>query len=307
MSAKDGDARADVAMVGGGAAGLSAAIALARFGRRIVVVDAGRPRNAPADGMHNVLGFDGVSPLEYLARGRAEFEKYGGLVIEDFAEGVSRADGFRLELRSGRIVTAPRLVVASGVRDVLPDVPGVRALWGRDVLHCPFCHGWEVRGQAIGILGTEPRSMHQARLFAELSDHVSYFTHTGPPVDAADADALRNVGVAVIDARVAELVTSDERLAGVRLFDGTVVALQALVITPDARPSSPILDALGVPLAESPAGYAADAMGATQVPGVWIAGNIAQPFATVVLAAAQGMTVASAITADILTARGRVA
>ena len=171
----------DVAIVGGGAAGLSAAVALARSLRSVVVVDAGEPRNAPAAGAHNVLAREGVSPLELLAAGRGEAEHYGAEICHDRAVAARRRDDvFELDLASGGTVRARRLLLATGLIDELPDVPGVREFWGTSVLHCPYCHGWEVRGQRIGVLGTSPFSVHQTLLFRQLSADVTLFSHTMP-------------------------------------------------------------------------------------------------------------------------------
>ncbi|MFL6135807.1 MAG: FAD-dependent oxidoreductase, partial [Nocardioidaceae bacterium] len=143
----------DVVVVGGGAAGLSAGLMLARARRSVVVVDAGSPRNAPAHGVHGLLGHDGVPPAELLARGRDEVRQYGGRLLQGEVATVSRCPGrFSVELTDGGVLTARRLLVTTGLVDQLPEVPGVRERWGRDVLHCPYCHGWEVGGRSIGVL-----------------------------------------------------------------------------------------------------------------------------------------------------------
>lgn len=298
----------DVVVVGGGSAGLTAAIALARFGRRIDVVDAGEPRNAPAAGVHNLLGHDGVSPLELLRLGRDELRRFGGVVTQDRAVSAARVEGgFEVVLASGARRLAPRLVVATGGRDRLPAVAGLRERWGREVLHCPFCHGWEVRGQRIGILATAPdAAVHQAALFRELSDDVVVFVADGVDLTGEQRERLDALGIGLDVAAVAVLVEHD-RLTGVRLADGRAVVRQALVVAPDVDVTDPVLDALGVPQSDDPrTGYVHDAVGATPVPGVWVAGNVAEPFATVVMASAAGMTVAAAVTADILAERVRL-
>jgi thioredoxin reductase len=133
----------DVVVVGGGAAGLSAALVLVRARRMVVVVDAGAPRNAPAAHMHGFLSRDGMPPRELLAAGRAEVSSYGGRLIDDTVVGVE--PGFHVRLASGAHLRTRRILVATGLRDELPDLPGVRERWGRDLLHCPYCHGYEVR------------------------------------------------------------------------------------------------------------------------------------------------------------------
>src|SRR5512133_835933 len=174
----------DVVVVGGGAAGLSGAVALARSRRSVLVVDAGEPRNAPAAGVHNYLGREGVPPADLLAAGRAELASYGGRVAAGRAVAARPWErpgtGFVVTLDDGRVVAARRLLVATGLVDGLPDVAGVRERWGRDVLHCPYCHGWEVRDQAIGVLWRNPLSLHQALLFRQLSADVVLFLGGAP-------------------------------------------------------------------------------------------------------------------------------
>ncbi len=303
----DDDVVRDVLVIGGGSAGLSAAIALARFGRRVEVVDAGEPRNAPAGGVHNLLGHDGISPLELLRLGREEFARFGGVVVRDRAVSAQQVDaGFEVTLASGGTRTTRRLVVATGGRDRLPDVPGLRERWGREVLHCPFCHGWEVRGEAIGVLATDAgTAAHQALLFRELSTDVVVFAGDDVAFSDEQRGQLEALGIGVAG-RAVGVVVEDDRLTAVRLADGSAVARQAVVVAPEVDVTDPVLDALGVVRSDDlRTGYVHDAMGATSVPGVWVAGNVAEPFATVVMASAAGMTVAGAVTADIVAERLR--
>ena len=166
----------DVVIVGGGAAGLSAALVLGRARRRVAVIDAGAPRNAPAAHMQGFLSRDGMPPAELLAAGRAEVTGYGVEIVNDQVHAIE--PGFVVRLAGGQVLTARRILVATGVGDELPDIPGVRERWGKDLLHCPYCHGWEVRDQPLGVLGTHPcRCMH-AQLVRQWSDDVVYFAHT---------------------------------------------------------------------------------------------------------------------------------
>ena len=163
----------DVVVVGGGPAGLSAALVLGRARRRVAVVDAGAPRNAPAAHMHGYLSRDGLPPAELLAVGRAELTSYGVELIADHVVAADR--GFVIRLGGGRVLTARRLLIATGIRDELPDIPGVRERWGRDLLHCPYCHGWEVRDQPLGVLGTQPAAAEHALLVRQWSADVIFF------------------------------------------------------------------------------------------------------------------------------------
>src|ERR1700691_5976592 len=193
----------DVVVVGGGAAGLAGAVALARSRRSVLVVDAGDPRNAPASHVHNFLSRDGTPPAEIYAVGRQEVAMYGGRVETGRVTALSRS-GERFAVRiGGRAVTARRLLVATGVRDELPQVPGLAERWGIDVLHCPYCHGWEVRGQRIGVLATGPTAVHQVLMFRQLSDRVSLLQHTGPAPAPGQCEQLAALGVPVVTGTVA--------------------------------------------------------------------------------------------------------
>ncbi len=295
----------DVVVIGGGAAGLNGAIMLARSRRSVVVIDAGAPRNAPADGVHGLLARDGTSPFELLERGRAEVHGYGGQVLTGEVATVTRDDDvFTVSLTDGRTTRARRLLVTSGLTDELPDIHGLRARWGRDVLHCPYCHGWEVRDQAIGVLASGPMSMHQALLFRQLSDDVTYFAHALPPTDE-QAEQLAARGITVVDAEVTSVEVADDRLRGVRLADGTVVSRDALVVAPRMVARAEFLDDLGLKPVEHPSGMGehipADATGRTDVPGVWVAGNVTDVAAQVGAAAAAGAFAAAQINADLVT------
>ena len=268
----------DVVVVGGGAAGLSGAVALARSRRSVLVVDAGDPRNAPASHVHNFLSRDG--------------ERFG---VQVGAEAGSRT------------VAARRLLVATGVRDVLPDVPGLAARWGIDVLHCPYCHGWEVRDQRIGILSTGPAAVHQALLFQQLSPHVTLLRHTGPAPDAGQRAQLAALGVAIADGEVEQIEAGPGGLTGVRLAGGVHLALDAVVVSPRMEARAELLEPLGlepveVLLGEHPIGtrIEADRTGATAVPGVWVAGNLTEPQAQVMAAAAAGLMAGAAINFDLV-------
>jgi len=291
----------DVVVVGGGAAGLSGALALARARRAVLVVDGGQPRNAPAAHVHNYLSRDGAAPSELLAAGRAEVTGYGGRIISGDVASAERLDsqdgrgGFRVALAGGDTVRARRLLVTTGLVDELPDVPGVAERWGRDVLHCPYCHGWEVRDQAIGILGAGPMAAHGALLFRQWSADVILFQHTAPPLSEEQ------------DGEVAALDIRDDRLAGVRLRSGEFIPRQAVVVAPRFVARTEALSALGLETTNlEMAGHVlgsyvpADATGATAVPGVWVAGNVTDPRGQVITAAAAGLMAGAAINADLI-------
>jgi len=297
----------DVVVIGGGAAGLSAAVALARSCRSVLVVDAGEPRNSPAGHVHNFLTRDGTPPGDLFAAGRAEVVRYGGQVEAGKVTALSRDGELFLAEVNGRGVTARRLLVATGLRDELPDVPGLAERWGTDVLHCPYCHGWEVRDERVGILATGPAAVHQALLFRQLTPHVTVLRHTAAPFAAEQAEQFSVLGIPVIDGLVVQVETSAGRLAGARLADGTTVALDALVVTPKCVANADLLAPLGLVTVEmSVQGQvlatriAAQPSGATSVPGIYVAGNVTDPQAQVITSAGAGLMTGAAINMDLV-------
>ena len=297
----------DVVVIGGGAAGLSGAVALARSRRSVLVVDDGSPRNAPAAHIHNFLTRDGTSPAELSALGRDEVTSYGGVVQSAQVTALSRdGDGFRVEL-GPRSVTARRLLIATGLRDELPDIDGLATRWGTDVLHCPYCHGWEVRDGRIGVLATGPAAVHQALMFRQLSNRVIFLQHTGPTPNDEQVEQLHALGIEIVDGIVLAVDSADDRLAGVRLDDGRRVDLDALVVAPRAVARADLLAPLGLVPIDVLMGdhvigttIATDPTGKTVTPGVWAAGNVTSVQAQVVSSAAAGLMAGAAINADLI-------
>lgn len=288
----------DVVIVGGGAAGLSAALVLGRARRRVAIVDAGAPRNAPAAHMQGFLSRDGMPPSELLAAGRAEVSAYGVELLEDQVVGIE--PGFVVHRQSGaESLIARRILVTTGVGDGLPDIPGVRERWGRDLLHCPYCHGWEVRDQPLGVLGTHPGAVQHAQLVRQWSDDVVFFAHTYEltTLEQAELDAR---GIRTVEGRVTRLVISNDALTGVELDDGRVIARSAVFVRPTNTPHPDgLLAGLGCEL--DSAGFATvDGTGRTSVDGVWAAGNVVDPRGQVITAAGAGSAAAIAINADLV-------
>jgi len=292
----------DVVVVGGGAAGLSAALMLARARRRVTVVDAGAPRNAPADGVHALLALDGVSPAELLARGRDEVIGYGGEITAAEVIDVSAvSDGFAVRMRNGGVLRARRLLIATGLIDELPEIPGLRERWGREVVHCPYCHGWEVRDRLIGVLATGQMSVHQALLFRQWSGNLRYFSQGLEP-SAEEQAKLAAVGIPVVAGGVTGLEAGDQRAIGVRLDDGRIVEVDVVALASRMVARADVFSGIGIEPTEHPIGsyIAADRTGRTAVPGVWVAGNATDLSAQVSAASADGARVAAQINADLV-------
>jgi thioredoxin reductase len=286
----------DVLVVGGGAAGLSAALVLLRARRTVVLVDAGAPRNAPAGRMHGFLSRDGTPPQDLLEAGRSEVSGYGGRLISATVVGIEA--GCQVLLTNGTKLTARRIIVATGLRDELPDIPGVRERWGRDLLHCPYCHGYEVRDQPLGVLGGTPDTAQHALLIRQWSADVILFPHTNP-LTADEREKLTAHGIRIADSPVARLVVDKDRLQGVELVDGTVVPRTAVFVRPRLVPNSDLLTSLGCEVDEN--GWPVhDSAGRTTVAGAWVIGNAADPRAQVITAAGQGSAAAIALNADLV-------
>ena len=289
----------DVVIVGGGAAGLSAALVLGRARRRVAVLDAGAPRNAPAAHLHGYLSRDGMPPAEFLQIGRAEVQGYGVEIIDGMVATVERqaggftvtlagrrawgrvrqvvarqVGGFTVTLASGGVLAARRLLVTTGLTDELPAIPGLRERWGRDVLHCPYCHGYEVAGRRLGVLALLPFATHQANMIPDWGP-TTFLTNGVVALAANERAALVARGVAIEEESVTEILNAGDGLAGVRLADGRTVALDALFTGVPTRLASPLAAQLGCAIDDVIGGpiIRVDAMGQTTVPGVYAAGD----------------------------------
>ncbi|WP_405616931.1 NAD(P)/FAD-dependent oxidoreductase [Streptomyces sp. NBC_01508] len=309
----------DAVVIGGGAAGLNGALMLARSRRSVTVIDSGTPRNAPAEGVHGLLGLEGVAPAELLRRGREEVRRYGGRVVTgevtaalpvgSTAPAAPAAEGdprFAVTLADGGVLRARRLLVATGARDVLPDVPGLARHWGHGVVHCPYCHGWEVRDEPIGILAVGPASVHHALLFRQLTDDLVYFTReTDLDQDTRARFAAR--GIRVVDTPTAAIEAAEAAegggIAGVRLADGRFVPRRVLAVMTTLWVRADGLGGLNLPMRDLPGGmgrhFATGPAGTTDVRGVWVAGNAADLTAQVGASAAAGALAGAHINADL--------
>ena len=303
------DETVDAVVIGGGPAGLSGALMLARSRRSVVVIDSRTPRNAPAEGVHGLLGLEGTPPPELLRRGREEVGRYSGRVVTgevtSAAPAAPTAEGdlrFTITLADGRAVQARRVLVATGLRDVLPDIPGLAQHWGHGVVHCPYCHGWEVRDEPIGILAVGPASIHHALLFRQLTEDLVYFT-PGTDLDEDTRARFAARGIRVIDTPVAEVESDDNGITGVRLADGQVVPRRVLAVATTMLARSDGLDGLRLPMEELPGGmgcrFATGVAGTTEVPGVWVAGNATDLTAQVGASAAAGALAGARMNADL--------
>jgi len=237
-----------------------------------------------------------MPPADLLTVGRDEVAGYGGELLQDRVDQID--PGFLVHLAAGPVLPARRVLVATGLRDELPELPGVRERWGKDLLHCPYCHGYEVRDQPLGVLGTGPASVGQALLVRQWSDDVVFFPHT-LDVTGDERERLTARGVPIVDSMVRRLVVDGDRLRGVELAEGQVVARAAVFVFPRMVAHDTLLTDLGCDKDED--GWViTDPSGRTSVPGVWAAGNVASPRAQVLTAAAMGSAAAIAINQDLV-------
>lgn len=296
----------DVAVIGGSAAGLAGALQLVRQRRSVIVIDSDEPRNATASHMHSYLGHEGLPASELRAIGREEVRSFGGEVLAGRAIDVTRSrhdnDGFKfvVHLAGGTEVLARRVLAATGVTDVLPDIEGLADHWGSGVITCPFCHGYEVRDARVVQIVTHPIGLHPAVLFAHLSSRLTLVLHDGVAPDDPALGKLRASGVDIIDTKVKRVVASAMGdLEGVELADGTAIGADAVVVTTIARPRIDALQGLGIRTVPHPSGVMhqveATPTGETEVAGLFAAGNIVEPSLQMLPAAAGGSQVGAMI------------
>lgn len=285
----------DAIVVGGSFAGISAALQLARARRRVAVVDAGSPRNRFAQASHGFFGHDGRAPLDLIAQAREQLLAYPTVrfVAAQALEAAPQGEGFALALDNGERLVGRRLLLATGVRDLLPELPGLAERWGQSVAHCPYCHGYEFDRQPLGVLYRMPLSLHQAQLIAEWGPTTLFLD--GHAISDAERAHMAALGVAIEAGKVFALEGEGAALAGVRLADRRV-PLRGLFLAPTVAMASPLAAQLGCAFDDAPAGpFLRVEMGQTSVPGVFAAGDAAQGAHSATLAAAQGVLAGTAM------------
>ena len=281
-----------VVIVGGSWAGLAAAMQLGRARRRVLIVDGGQPRNRFAHASHGYLGQDGVAPALILETFRAQVLAYPTVELRTgIAQAASQSDGgFTVTLGDGESVRAERVILATGVIDELPSIPGLAERWGRSVAHCPYCHGYEVSDLRLGVLASGEQAMHQAMLLPDWSADVTLFTNGAFAPNDEELTKLARRGVRIESRPVEELVGSGTELSGVRVRDGDVVPLDTMFVQPRVRLASDLAEQLGCAIDEGPMGpmIRTDGMKETTVKNVFSAGDAARAPHSATFAAADG-------------------
>jgi thioredoxin reductase len=291
----------DCIVVGGGAAGLSAALVLGRARRDTLVIDAGGQSNRPAHGIGGLLGYDGRPPAELYEQGRQELAAYPSVQLRDtnVVSGEVVDGQFVVTLADGSWVTGRRLLLASGVEYRYPALAGMAERWGTSVFHCPFCHGWEVRDRSLGVLGNDEMAVMRARLLRAWSDDVTLFTNGPAGLDSASRAELDSVDVAVEERPLAGLDGAAPDLAAVRFADGSSRSCGGLLVPVTLHQRSPLAVQLGATLAPTgpiaPEAIQVDAMGQTDVPGLYAAGDNSSARPSITGAIAAGSAAAAAI------------
>jgi len=290
----------DVIIIGGGAAGLSAGLILGRFRRSVLICDSQRPRNAKSTGVHGFLSRDGIHPQELLQIARDQLAPLTTVEIraQEVVDIAQSDGGFTVTFQNGTSETAKKILFATGVKDKLPSVEGVEDLFGKSVFHCPYCHGWEVRDQAIAILANGDGAVHLASLLHALSDDVVICTDGKSEINASDSAQLERLGIKIFETPVARLKHDGTALEGIAFSDGTFLQREAIFVRTVQEQHSQLPAKLGCNMTQQ--GYVAvDQMGKTNIEGVFAAGDLASPLQQVIHAASRGAAAAAFINTEL--------
>lgn len=294
----------EIAVVGGSNAGLSAALALGRARRSVAVIDDNTPRNAPAAHAHNVYTRDGTPPAELIRIGRKQLEPYDVHFLNTRVSEVTGSKGeFRFTFANGESLSAERLLLATGVSDDLPDVPGLRESWGKSVYTCPYCHGWEVRDLPLAVLGDGDVGYSYARLIQNWSHDLVLITGENTTLSDEQLDDLHARGIKLIDATVAAYESHDGELSALRLSNGQRLERQAVFMGPPLGLRGDLHQQLGCTLSDNGLQVVVDEMGQTSVSGVYAAGDMVSPMYSVIAAAASGTKAAGMLNHEFVMSR----
>jgi len=282
----------DVIIIGGGFAGMSAALQLARARRPILMIDAGLPRNRFAEASHGFLGQDGAAPAAIMREALRQLSAYPTVDFVHGRAGAARGelDRFEVEMEDGAVHAARRLILATGVADTLPDIPGLAERWGVSVMHCPYCHGYEVRDRRIGVLANHPMAVHQALMLPDWGP-TTFFTQGLVEIDADLAAKLAGRGAQAETTPIVAVLGEGQEIAAVRLADGRVAPLEAIFTAPKTAPASPLAKQLGCAFEDGMTGphVKLETGQQTTAPGVYSAGDVASPMHNATLASAAGV------------------
>ncbi|WP_394182807.1 NAD(P)/FAD-dependent oxidoreductase [Marinomonas posidonica] len=282
----------EVIIIGGSFAGLSAAMQLARGQRKVTVIDAGEPRNRFANQSHGFFGLDGVSPYQIQQEAQRQLLKYPTVtLIEDTATAASKKEGlFHVSLGNGHTIHSKKLILATGLKDEIPDIPGLRERWGATVAHCPYCHGYELRNQHLGVIATSPHSIHQAAMLPDWGP-TTYFTQGQFEPDEEQFALLTKRGVTIERTEVIEVLGRPPKITSLYLADGRTIQIGGIFVAPKTHMASSLAEQLGCEFEEGPLGLVikTDEMKQTNITGLFAAGDNVNPMQNATFASAAGV------------------
>jgi thioredoxin reductase len=281
----------DVVIIGGSFAGLAAALQLGRARRQVTVLDTGLPRNRFAGHSHGLLGHDHKPPLDILAAARQQLARYATvkLVNARAASAGGAIDNFSVTTDTGETLKARRLLLSYGIADQMPAIPGFAECWGKSIVSCPYCDGFEVAGQHWGLVWSGPQSQHAVSLFGDWTDKLTLFAD-GHDIPAEARADMAQRGVPVIEGKLSAIDHSDGQLSSILLDTGRSVSVDVLFAHPRNRPSANLHETLSLETVPNPLGMTlkVDDRRETSLPGIYAAGDLANPMASVTLATSHG-------------------
>ncbi|RYE25226.1 MAG: NAD(P)/FAD-dependent oxidoreductase [Sphingobacteriales bacterium] len=291
----------DAIIIGGSYSGLSAAMALGRSMRKTLVIDGGKPCNAPTPHSHNFITQDGETPVAIRNKAREQVAKYDTVSFADVQATMvtNNGDSFTITAADGQTYTAKRLLLATGIRDIMPNIPGFAECWGKSVIHCPYCHGYEVRGQKTAAIGNGDVGYHVGLLLTNWTKDLKVFTNGPATFSAEQLQALQNNNVPVIEKKISELLHEKGQVKAILFADGSEEEVSAVYNKPAFEQHSDLHAQLGVKLNEM--GYIdVDFKYKTSVPGVYAAGDNTNMMRAVASAVAAGNMAGAMINAELI-------
>jgi thioredoxin reductase len=291
----------DVVIIGGGAAGLTAALYLGRFRRKVILFDTGKQSNRVSHAAHGFFTRDGVSPSELVSIGREQLGSYETVRLESLRVTAIRPDDkrFRISLEDGSELSSRKVLLATGLKDILPSMPGIEQFWGKSAFHCPYCDGWEMRDQPIGIIADGTTGIHLAKLLRVLSDDIVLCTNGDTELDEGERAQLLRHDVKIIETSIACVEGRGEQLQAIVFSDGQRLPRKGIFVRLTTVHQSPFAAQLGCKLTKDDL-VEIDELGRSSIPGVYAAGDMAYPMRQIVIAAMQGASAAIGINNDLI-------
>ena len=291
----------EVIIIGGSYAGLSAAMALGRSLRKVLVIDAGNPCNLQTPHSHNFLTQDGKTPTEISTIARDQLEQYQTVSFQSgyATSGRKTENGFEIQTETGEVYQGKKLILASGIKDILPEIPGLKECWGISVIHCPYCHGYEVRNEKTGILANGEFGFEFGKMITNWTDDLTLYTNGKSTLTEDQKEKLASKNVSISEKKIAEIIHQKGQIQALVFQDGSKVKLNAMYAKPDFIQSTPLPSALGCALKEN--GYLeVDQLQRTTVPGVFACGDNSNMFRSIAFAVSSGTMAGAACNKELI-------